>query len=126
MDTDKKDKKNIEMLYPRKGMYMIEILEYSWEFDHANDLENDPMVIKWTKKHGIRIPYIYEGKKHYYIPDFLVELINGDIEIHEVKSKRDLENPLEQVKFNIGKRWCEEHRKYNKQNITYKIITRDI
>lgn len=122
---DKKEDKKIEMIYPKKGMYMIEVFDDKWELDHANDLENNPEVVRWTRKHDIKIPYIYDGKKHRYNPDFWVELINGDIEMHEIKSARDIDSPKEQEKFRVARRWCEEHRKYNKQNITFKIITRD-
>lgn len=119
---DSKDKFYIER--PKKGMYMVEMFDDSWELDHANDLDNDHIVAMWTRKHEIKIPYIYKGKRLRYNPDFWVELINGTIELHEVKSSRDIDSPKEQEKFRVARIWCEEHSKVNKQSITFKIITR--
>lgn len=37
------------------------------------ELERDPGVLRWTKKHGLKIPYKIFGFPHKYLPDFLVE-----------------------------------------------------
>jgi len=45
----------------------------------------DENNIEWTKKHGIKIPYINDkGLNTFYIPDFLIK-INGNRIIDEVK-----------------------------------------
>jgi len=51
-------------------------------------LDADPNVISWTKKHGIKIPY-ESDKWHNYVPDFLITTSSGDRMIEEVKG-RDL------------------------------------
>ena len=49
-------------------------------------LENSDEVAKWTKNHGIRIPYFnIDDKLAHYIPDFLIEYKNGEQEIVEIK-----------------------------------------
>src|SRR3989304_9844359 len=101
--------KKCEIAYPKKGTYQMETFDSTWERDHAMDLERDPSISKWTMKHGIRIPYFYKGEKHRYEPDFLIELINGDIEIHEVKNNKDIDNPQEQEKFKMARLWCSIH-----------------
>lgn len=51
-------------------------------------LDVDPDVVSWTKKHGIRIPYVTD-KQRYYVPDFLITTSSGDQLLEEVKG-RDL------------------------------------
>lgn len=55
------------------------------EREYMVELERDPAVIKWTKRHGLRIPYKLLGFTRHYLPDFLVEYKDGHKEIHETK-----------------------------------------
>lgn len=55
------------------------------ERSYMVELERDPAVVKWTKKHGIKIPYKFFCFTRYYLPDFLVEYRDGAKEIHETK-----------------------------------------
>lgn len=55
------------------------------EREYIVELERDAAVKKWTKKHGIKIPYKFFGFNHNYLPDFLVEYQDGSKEIHETK-----------------------------------------
>jgi len=55
------------------------------EREYMIELERDAAVVKWTKKHGIKIPYTFLGIRRYYIPDFVVEYRDGTKEIHETK-----------------------------------------
>jgi len=55
------------------------------EREYMVELERDSAVIKWTKKHGIKVPYKILGFPHNYFPDFLVEYKDGHKEIHETK-----------------------------------------
>lgn len=55
------------------------------EREYMVELERDPAVVSWTKKHGLKICYKIFGFPHHYIPDFLVEYKNGHKEIHETK-----------------------------------------
>lgn len=42
-------------------------------------------VKSWTKRHGISIPYEFDGRVKQYIPDFLVEWSSGLKTLEEVK-----------------------------------------
>ena len=42
-------------------------------------MDTSPLVITWTKKHRIRIPYLMRGRRRHYIPDILVEYKDGSI-----------------------------------------------
>lgn len=55
------------------------------EREYMVELERDPAVVRWTKKHGLKIPYKIFGFPHRYFPDFLVEYKDGRKEIHETK-----------------------------------------
>jgi hypothetical protein len=50
------------------------------------ELDNDTSVIEWTKHHGIRIPYVFNGIDYNYVPDFLIKNEKGSI-IEEVKGR---------------------------------------
>jgi len=73
---------------------------------HMESLEADSNVKKWTKNHGIRIPYYDEdGAFHTFTPDFLVEMADGTVEIHEVKGTQFLGNPITRKKFEAGEKF---------------------
>lgn len=55
------------------------------EREYMVELERDPAVVRWTKKHGLKISYKAFGFPHKYLPDFLVEYKDGHKEIHETK-----------------------------------------
>lgn len=55
------------------------------EREYMVELERDPAVVRWTKRHGLKIYYRVFGFPHYYIPDFLVEYKDEHKEIHETK-----------------------------------------
>ena len=47
-------------------------------------LDNDSTVLTWTKKHGIKIPYVTDRQRN-YVPDFLITLTSGEKLLEEVK-----------------------------------------
>jgi len=55
------------------------------EREYMVELERDPAVKSWTKKHRIKIPYKFFGFTRHYVPDFLIEYQDGSKEIHETK-----------------------------------------
>lgn len=75
----------------------------SWEKARMETL--DDLGLRWTKKHGIRIPYRdVKGRTRYYIPDFLVGV--GDrLLLEEVKGYKGVNFNL---KTEAAKAWCEE------------------
>ena len=63
------------------------------------ELDNDASVIEWTKHHGIRIPYVFDGVDYNYVPDFLIKNEKGSI-IEEVKGRmmpRDVEKQQQAI-----------------------------
>ncbi|SCY54249.1 TnsA endonuclease N terminal [Paenibacillus polysaccharolyticus] len=54
------------------------------------------------------IHYMSNGKKLRYFPDFKVILTNGQILIIEVKPFDFLTEPKNQIKFEVGRKYCEE------------------
>lgn len=71
--------------YKSKKTSQIETYDSLNEFHRMKQLDEDEIVLFWTKKHGIKIPYIFEGKKKNYIPDFLI-VTNQCKCLEEIKS----------------------------------------
>ncbi len=104
---------------PKKSAYSIEYYDSTWEYDYMRELEGDNTVEKWTKNHGIRIPYQDDDKKYkYYKPDFLVERIDGTVELVEIKSPHILKTSNTQRKMECAKKWC------GARDIQYRLISR--
>ena len=55
------------------------------ERDYMIELEHDPAVKEWTKKHNVVIAYRLFGFPRRYLPDFLVTYKDGTQELHETK-----------------------------------------
>lgn len=76
----------------------------SWELLRFKTL--DAQGISWTKQHGIRIRYKWEGHYRTYVPDILVE--NKVLE--EIKPAKRLKSVAqERAKIEAGKRYCDKH-----------------
>lgn len=72
-------------------------------------LEGDPGVVKWTKRHGIEIPWRdTTSKNRVYRPDYLVELADGSKELREVKGNHLIDQPETQMKFAAARDWCRQ------------------
>jgi hypothetical protein len=69
----------------KKSPFGEEDYDSALEREYMIELERDPAVVRWTKKHGIKIAYTFLGIRRYYMPDFLVEYRDGTKEIHETK-----------------------------------------
>lgn len=96
---------------PAKSAYSVERYDSSWELAYMKRLEKDKTVVKWTKNHGITIQYVTEaGNIRGYRPDFLVERVDGTVELHEVKGGHYLNNPDTVRKHEAAKNWCRKRR----------------
>ena len=83
-------------------------------------LERDPRVRKWTKRHGIAIPWRDgAGTPRTYRPDYLVELSTGTKELHEVKGTHLMQMPDTRLKLDAGQRWCE------RRGMAFRLIYKD-
>jgi len=104
---------------PKKSPYSLEYSDSSWEFEYMEELESDDTIAKWTKNHGIRIPYFTDDNKFKtYNPDFLVEKTDGEIELIEIKGKHLLKNPNTTRKKEFAEKWCDA------RGIKYRLISR--
>lgn len=68
------------------------IARSSWELIYMRALDNSPVVAKWiSEPKTLNISYLspIDRKVHQYWPDFLVQYINGDIEILEIKPAKE-------------------------------------
>jgi len=96
---------------PTKSAYSVERYDSSWELQYMKRLERDKTVIKWTKNHGITIQYVTEaGNIRGYRPDFLLERIDGAIELHEIKGGHYLKNPDTIRKHEAARNWCKKRK----------------
>ena len=92
-----------------KSPYSFEYYDSSWELELMKELEKDQDIKKWTKNHGIIIPYWDEdGKLRGFKPDFLVEKEDGTKEIVEIKGKQLLMQFKR--KMDAAREWCKARK----------------
>jgi hypothetical protein len=100
--------------YQNKKNGVEEYFHSSWEEILMIQLDEDINVLTWTKKHGIVIKYKHDGILKSYIPDFLIEYVDGSKIIEEVKGYvEDIEI------FKLKKKACEDY--CLKNGLKYKI-----
>src|SRR3990167_3671234 len=88
------------------------------ERDYMVEMEQDPGVKSWTKKHGIKIPYMYLGLfRRNYLPDFLIEYNDGSKELHEGKGLPLLFWSSTKEKRAAAQEWCQQ------RGMRYKVVT---
>lgn len=95
-----------------------ETYDSALEREYMVELERDPGVKTWTKKHGIKIPYRFLGFTRHYLPDFLVEYHDGNKELHETKGLPLLLWASTKLKGESAEEFCK------KQGWKYKKITK--
>lgn len=105
----------------KKSTFKSESYDSLLERDYMHYLDDNPAVVRWTKKHGLKIPYTFLGFKRDYLPDFLVELKDGSKEIHETKGLPFLLWLSVKVKRQSAERWCQNHG-YKYKFITHSFI----
>jgi hypothetical protein len=57
----------------------------SYELDSMILFDESPNIKCWTNKHGIRVKYFYNNLNRHYVPDFLIDFLNGETYIIEMK-----------------------------------------
>ena len=90
-----------------KSPYNFEKYDSDMERRMMVRLDADPDVKKWLKRHGISIPWI-DGQKHKrrYVPDFLVEYVDGRRTIIEVKDPSRVDSDEVKRKRSAAEMWC--------------------
>ena len=99
---------------PKKSAWNFENYDSELERKMMDRLERDTHVAKWTKKHGITIPWI-DGQKHKrrYVPDFFVEYEDGRKSVIEVKDPSRIDSNDVQRKRKAAEMWCHQrHMEY--------------
>ena len=93
----------------KKSPYSFEYYDSSWELELMEKLEKDDSVKKWTKNHGIIIPYWDENTKlRGFKPDFLIEKKDGTKELIEIKGRHLL--PQFKKKMGAAQEWCKARK----------------
>ncbi|MGI0015031.1 MAG: Tn7 transposase TnsA N-terminal domain-containing protein [Nitrososphaera sp.] len=90
------------------------------ERDYMIELEHDPAVKEWTKKHNVVIAYRLFGFARKYHPDFLVTYKDGSRELHETKGIPLLFWLSTKLKRQSAEEFCES------RGWTYKLVTRGL
>lgn len=80
------------------------VFDSDWERQAADLLDTHPVVASWVKNDrlGLVIPYRKEGTPRKYLPDFLVELVTGEMLIVEIKGQ--VGDAM--IKKAAAERWC--------------------
>jgi hypothetical protein len=109
----------------KKGIYISNktnasiCFKSSWEEAVMKYLDADSTVTTWAYE-SIRIPYMYDNNKRWYVPDFIVTFADGQKEIWEVKPKEFLDSDRVMRTTEAGRLHCEQN------NTQYRILTGDI
>lgn len=104
----------------RKSPHGEENYDSALERDYMVELERDAAVVKWTKRHGLKIPYKFFGITRHYLPDFFVEYKDGTKEIHETKGLPFLLWLSTKLKRETAEDFCRRH------GYKYKLITKGL
>ncbi len=110
--------KHGKLLELKKTPDKSETYDSALEREYMVELERDPAVKIWTKKHGIKIPYKILGFTHNYLPDFLIEYQDGSKELHETKGLPLLFWASTRLKGESAEEYCK------KQGWKYKRVTK--
>lgn len=86
------------------------------ELKFYEKLEKNPNV-KDYRVENVNIEYFFEGSKHTYIPDVLVEYADGKIEMWEIKPKSQTKWPKNIAKWTAANSYC------RKRNWEFIVVT---
>jgi len=91
----------------------------SFELKRFKFLDTNQDVKKFTSKHNIILTYFTkDGKKHKYIPDILIEFVNGNKRLEEIKGYI-FEPELFELKNEAALKYCKEN------NLEFKVIFKE-
>jgi len=68
-------------------------------------------VMRGVKQYHVEpviIPYTFEDRIRFYIPDLRVRYMDGTTELIEVKPESRWNDPLNQAKWKAARQWCEK------------------
>lgn len=103
---------------PQKSPYSFERCDSEMERWMMQELEADASVVKWQKRHSIRIPWVdSQGQERHYCPDFIVEYADGQLVVIEVKNPALMDSPSVRRKESAARDWCRQ------RGMTYELRT---
>lgn len=108
---------NHEADIPYTGTYELDFLEF---LDHIMDF--DPKDIIAPSPHTYY--YVYEGKRHFYIPDFFIPSLNLEIEIKDGGSNANMHPKIQSVD-KVKERLKDEVMKSNGAFNYLKIVNKE-
>jgi hypothetical protein len=82
-----------------------------WELAYMQYLDSNPDVASFEYE-TLKLPYISNYKTarvKWYIPDVLVNYVNGEKKLVEIKPKKKTEQAQIVKKAEAGRVWCSEH-----------------
>lgn len=107
-----------DFMAPAKSAWNFETYDSGFERQMMTRLDQDPAVRKWTKKHGIVIPWTdARHRQRRYIPDFLVEYNDNSLALIEVKAANRVDSAEVQRKRFAAEQWC------RRRDMQYEIAT---
>ncbi len=90
----------------------------SWERSFLEHLEKDAHVSKFTHE-PMRIPYSFDNHKRWYVPDVLVEYLDGVKILYEIKPAQFVNSKRCLLKSEAARVYCQSHAIDD-----YQILTR--
>jgi len=98
-----------------------EWFDSNWELQYMDEMDRDPLVARWTRHHGLRIPYRkWWGTLGYYEPDFLVEIMDDTKELREVKGEHLFRDANTARKLKAGDAFCRQ------RGMKFRVITKSV
>ena len=92
------------------------VFDSTWEANNANIIDNHPAVRAFVKNDhlGFTVKYNYRGIIKNYIPDYIIELKNGERLVLEVKGQDSDENRVKRDFLNLWVRAVNETGRFGK------------
>lgn len=104
--TDSQTKKTKRGFFESKKMNQSFHYASSFELRRMMFFDKHDDIVSFTKRHGIKLAYTIDEKRHFYIPDFLVKLRNGRVILEEIKGwVRD--KRIFEAKCLVARSFCE-------------------
>lgn len=87
---------------------MKKVMHYrsGYECDVFECLESLNEIAAYDSE-SLKIPYIWNGEPHNYIPDIFVQFVDGRRELWEIKPANQTSDPQNQAKWASAKKFCE-------------------
>lgn len=100
----------------------------SWELYVCKHFDEDPQILSYDYE-PYKIAYTSNarsGRVRFYIPDFVVNYVDGSQKIIEVKRNSALNNNTVVKKAEAARRWCESLTKKTGRLHSYEFMTETI